>query len=199
MLKVGLTGGIGSGKSTIGHLFHLLGVPVYIADLQAHRLMISNPDVQGAIIALLGEQAFDQGLPDRKYIAGRVFHNNAILAQLNAIVHPAVRSDFTTWCTTQSVPYVIQEAAVLFESGGAGLMDELIMVWAPEAERIARVMRRDQVTDQDVRARMQHQWPDTDKVALAQFVVINDGAHSLIHQVSDLHSCLLRIASQGES
>lgn len=191
MLKVGLTGGIGSGKSTVARIFALLGVPVYIADLRAHRIMMSDASVQQQIIALLGSGAYlENGLPDRRFIASKVFADDTLLQGLNAIIHPAVRTDFAQWCAFQEAPYVIQEAAVLFESGGDALMDEIILVWAPEEERIRRVAERDGISRDDVFSRMRHQWPDQQKATRAQFVINNDGAHPLLRQVMDIHAAL---------
>jgi dephospho-CoA kinase len=195
MLKVGLTGGIGSGKSTVGAIFRSLGIPLFIADLRAHALMMSDEGVKEKIRSLLGNKAFDnQDKPDRKYIASQVFHDRNLLRELNAIIHPAVRSDFDHWCQAfVTRPYVLQEAAVLFESGGAKLMDENIVVWAPEEIRMNRVVLRDHISEKEVRARMQHQWNDLERAAQAQFTVINDNVHSLIRQVKDIHMALCHI------
>ncbi len=197
MLKVGLTGGIGSGKSTVGAIFKLLGVPIFIADLRAHALMIADEVVQEQLISLLGKKAYDShGRPDRKFIASQVFNDQELLAALNGIIHPAVRNDFNQWCQDYlNHPYVMQEAAVLFESGGAALMDENIVVWAPEDIRMKRVSARDHISEQEVQARMQHQWSDLEKVSRAQFTIINDNTHSLIRQVQDLHILLCHIAT----
>lgn len=196
MLKVGLTGGIGSGKSTAAGIFSLLGVHVYHADSSVHALMAQDQSVQEQILVLLGNQSYDAfGKPDRKYIASRVFSDTDLLERLNAIVHPAVRADFERWCQAhRHQPYVIQEAAVLFESRGNSLMDEMILVWAPENLRIERVIQRDQVSPQEVRARMLHQWDDLQKTSKSQFILINDEDHSLIRQVVDIHRILLHLS-----
>ncbi|HLF63271.1 MAG TPA: dephospho-CoA kinase [Saprospiraceae bacterium] len=199
MLKVGLTGGIGSGKSTVASIFSLLGVPVYIADLRAHELMIRNQTIREKIIALLGVKAYDaHHLPDRKYIAAKVFEDKGLLENLNSIIHPVIRDDFESWCTSFSDRfYIIQEAAVLFESGGAALMNENILVWAPEDLRMKRVMARDRVAGAEVQARMQVQLADEDKAAQSQFLIINDNEHSLIRQVLDIDQALRFIAQTG--
>lgn len=197
MLKVGLTGGIGSGKSTVARIFELLGIPVFVADLRAHMLMTRDQLVKDRIISLLGPDSYDtSGRPDRKYISSKVFDNKKLLDGLNAIVHPAVRDDFESWCQSFTQhPYVIQEAAVLFESGGAALMEENILVWAPEAQRIDRVIARDHVSKSDVLARMHHQWSEDQKVYGSQFVIINDTTHSLIRQVLDIDAALVHIGT----
>lgn len=199
MLKVGLTGGIGSGKSTVGNIFQFFGIPVYIADSRAHGLMVNDPAVKARIKELLGIESYNAGdLPDRKYIASKVFQNPDLLAGLNAIIHPAVREDFTSWCQTYHMKsYVLHEAAILFESGVAGEMDENIVVWAPEEVRIARVIARDHVAEEEVRSRMKYQWTDLEKISRAQFTVINDHGHSLIRQVKDLHETLCYIGANS--
>lgn len=196
MLKVGLTGGIGSGKSTVAGIFTLLGVPVFIADHRAQVLM-QDSTMRDEIKSLIGSQAYDShGAPDRSFIAARVFQDSALLEALNAIIHPAVRNDFETWCGQFSdKAYVIQEAAILFESGGAELMHENILVWAPEDLRLSRVMDRDNVSKAEVQARMGHQWSDDRKVALSQFIILNDDNHGLIRQVMDIDAALTSIAS----
>jgi len=192
MLKVGLTGGIGSGKSTVAELFELLGVPVYYSDTRARELIHTDETVRKAIVGLLGPKSYDaSGAPDRKFIARQVFGNQTLLHQLNQIVHPAVREDFAEWCTLNGgAPYILQEAAILFESGGAALLDAVILVWAPEQTRVSRVMRRDGSSEQEVLARMQHQMPDARKVELSQYWINNDGDHFLTRQVADIHAAL---------
>ena len=191
MLKVGLTGGIGSGKTTVGRIFQLLGVPLFIADLEAKEILASDPDVRTAVQALLGPQAYVEGSPDRAWIASRVFDSPELLKGLNAIIHPAVRGRFDSWTASYSTqPYVIQEAAILIESGGAALMDRNILVWAPEEIRITRVAARDGTPTEAVKKRMEHQMPDDAKVTSADFVIINDGAHPLIRQILEIHRAL---------
>ena len=201
MLKVGLTGGIGSGKTTVAGLFELLHVPVYYADRRAQALMETDTHIRKAIESLLGQDTITpEGVPDRALIAQKVFKNSDLLKGLNAIVHPAVRKDFDQWCNQYSDKnYVIQEAAILFESGAAALMDENILVWAAEDVRVTRTVKRDDTNEEAVRGRMQHQWSDDQKASRVQFTIINDGAHSLIRQVLDIHHMLLHIAEVSES
>jgi dephospho-CoA kinase len=192
VLKVGLTGGIGSGKSTVASVFALLGVPVYFADQRAQYLIQNDTTVRAAIIDLLGTDAYSaDGTLHRKMVADRVFGDATLLLKLNGIVHPAVRQDFAGWCQERSEePYVIQEAAILIESGGASIMDALILVWAPEQVRVDRVVGRDGSTEEEVRVRIEHQMKDLDKVNQSNYVIINDGAHSILTQVREIHAAI---------
>jgi dephospho-CoA kinase len=199
MLKVGLTGGIGSGKTTVARIFILLGIPVYSADHRGRELMTHDPAIRARVTALLGRDAYlEDGSLNRKEIAAKVFRDDTLLASLNAVVHPAIRRDFEIWNSQfRDTPYVVQEAAILIESGGAAQMDQTILVWAPEDVRIARVMTRDEVSEADVRARMLHQIDDPVKVAAAHFIVINDGRHPLLRQVLEVHQALLWLGEHG--
>jgi dephospho-CoA kinase len=192
VLKVGLTGGIGSGKSTVAQVFSLLGVPVYYADQRAQALIESDSVVREGIINLLGQEAYDlTGAFNRKLVAEMVFANTNLLTGLNEIVHPAVRTDFIEWANRYTGhPYVIQEAAILIESGGSAGMDAIILVWAPEELRLQRVVERDGSSESEVRARMQHQMQDVDKVRKSHYVVINDGKHSIMDQITDIHTAI---------
>ena len=198
MLKIGLTGGIGSGKSTVARIFEVLGIPVYYADDRAKQLMASDPELIRAITGLLGAGAYDaEGRLNRSWIAQRVFADPALLKQLEALVHPAVLADGDSWFEAQSgKPYAIKEAALLFESGGYKALDKIVVVTAPLALRIQRVVGRDKTTPEEVEARIRRQMPEEEKVGLADFVILNDGAHSLIRQVMDVHEQLLSLSSK---
>lgn len=188
MLKIGITGGIGSGKTTVCQIFETLGIPVYYADDRAKRLMTEDPILKRQIVELFGQEAYQKdGSLNRKHIADIVFNNKAQLARLNAAVHPAVGRDANAWHDAQNAPYTLREAALLFEAGSFRQMDKVITVTAPEEVRIARVMKRDQTTEEAVRARMDKQMPEAEKVERADFVIHNDGKHSLISQVLDIH------------
>ncbi len=190
MKRIGLTGGIGSGKSTVAKLFATLGVPVYTSDDRAKALMHTDLDLKQAIIERFGQEVYPKGELDRKSLADRVFSNPAELAELNALVHPAVGRDFRAWLENMAIdghPYIIKEAAILFEAGADKEMDEVIVVTAPESLRIDRVMKRDGVDEASVRARISKQWSDEDKLERADHVITNDGEHSLIEQVLELH------------
>jgi dephospho-CoA kinase len=190
MKRVGLTGGIGSGKSTVASIFEQLDIPVYFADDRGKYLLDHDLELKDAVRAAFGEEVYPEGKLDRKVLGAVVFSDPEKLTQLNALVHPAVGRDYRAWCeatATEDVPYTIKEAAILFETGGYTEMDVNLVVTAPEEMRIARVMARDEVDEEAVRARMERQWPEGDKVMLADYVIVNDGEHSLIEQVMALH------------
>tara|TARA_B100000949_G_C14180341_1_gene407224 strand:- start:198 stop:788 length:591 start_codon:yes stop_codon:yes gene_type:complete len=191
MKVVGLTGGIGSGKSTIANFFKDLGVPVYIADIEAKKLML-QADIRNKIIDLLGKSAYNIDEPNRKYIADIVFKDENMLAKLNAIIHPAVANHFKNWAQNQKSDYVIKEAAILFENGGDKDCDLTILVTAPERERIMRVTARDNVKESDVQARIDMQWSDEKKIPLADFVIYNLDLHETQKNVEKIHRKILR-------
>ncbi len=192
MLKVGITGGIGSGKTLVCKLFETLGIPVYYADDRAKYLMTHNAELVAAIKASFGEEAYVNGELNRAYLSEKVFNNPEALAQLNALVHPAVRKDTEQWQLQQAdKPYTLREAALLFESGSYKALDKIIVVTAPKSLRIARVMKRDGFTAEQVEARMKNQLPEEEKVAKADFIINNDEQHPLIEQVMALHQKLL--------
>lgn len=193
MLKVGLTGGIGSGKSTVARIFETIGIPVYYADDRAKRLMVEDPALIAGIKALFGEEAYlDDGTLNRAFIGQLAFSEPALLKKLEGLVHPAVFEDGNRWHKAQqNVPYTLKEAALLFESGNFKTLDKLITVTAPLELRIERVMLRDQVTRESVEARIRQQMPEEEKVRLSDYVIYNDGAHRLINQVWEIHQKLI--------
>jgi len=191
MIVVGLTGGIGSGKSTIARFFEQCGVPVYIADDEARKLMHTPPVVK-KITALFGAEAYSSGQLDRSYIADIVFSESIMLQRLNAIVHPAVAEHFKKWCTTKNAPYVIKEAAILFENGGYKKCDYTILITAPVELRIERVIKRDDTDEKKVRARMDQQWQDEKKVPLADFVIENIDLEKSEKETRKIHVKILR-------
>ena len=190
MKIVGLTGGIGSGKTTVAGMFRDLGVPVYNSDTRAKELMSTSPELREKIVGLLGEDAYVKGELNRALIAEQVFMNKELLSALNAIVHPAVREDFTSWASAQQASYVIQEAAILFENGAYTGFDSMILVTAPRKIRLERIMQRDSTSESDVLARMSHQWADEKKVPLAQFVIENIELENTRSAVGKIHKKL---------
>lgn len=172
-MVVGLTGGIGSGKSTIAKEFAALGIAVFNSDEQAKVLIATDAQVKERIIAAFGEEAYQNGEYNRAYIAQIVFNNPKKLGILNGIVHPALAKYFKQWAKKQTSPYVVKEAAILFESGSYKDCDYIITVTAPEQLRIARVMARDYCTEAQVRARMAQQWSDAQRIALSNTVIEN--------------------------
>lgn len=195
MLKIGITGGIGSGKSTICTLFSILGIPVYNADSAAKELMATHEALKKQLIQSFGTGVFNsQGQLDTRYLANLVFTQPDQLAQLNQLVHPVVASNFKSWCQKQVAPYVVKEAALLFESGSYKQCDFTILVEAPMNLKMARLMKRDGSTKDQILARMQHQLPDATKATLADFLLTNDEKSLLIPQVLALHQQFLQQA-----
>ena len=192
MIHIGLTGGIGSGKTTVAAMFEDLGVAVYNSDREAKRLMNEDLGIRSAIIALFGEQAYENSALNRKLLAEKAFKDKELLIKLNKIVHPAVRKDFKTWIEQQEGPYVIQEAAILFENGGYKEFDKMILVTAPKKVRIARIKKRDNITEKAILERMQHQWPVKKKKELAQYVIKNKKLEDTRNQVRKIHDQILQ-------
>ena len=195
MLKIGVTGGIGSGKTTVCKIFETLGIPVYYADERAKWLMVNNPDLVQSIINLFGSEAYlPDGALNRAYIAQIVFNDSNLLKELNQLVHPAVQKDSVHWHELQkNVSYTLKEAALLFETGSYKLLDRIITVYAPETVRIARVQKRDNTTVEAIKARMDKQLPDAFKIENADYVIHNYEDHSLIKQVLEIHKELLQL------
>lgn len=191
MLKIGLTGGIGSGKSTVARIFESLGVPVYYADAAAKRVMEEDPSLRAALIQHFGASCFENGVLNRSYLSGLVFNNPEKLALLNSLVHPATIKDAEQWMQQQTTPYAIKEAALIFESGAQEHLDQVIGVTAPAALRIQRTMQRDGSTREAVQARMQRQLADSLKMKLCDYVIYNDEQQALLPQVLALHEKLL--------
>jgi dephospho-CoA kinase len=190
MLKIGLTGNIGSGKTTVSKIFEILGIPVFYADNEAKKAMVSDPILISKIKLAFGELSyFDDGTLNRKHIAAIVFNNEDRLAKLNSLVHPATFRAFDAWVKNfNNVPYVLKEAALLFESDSYKMCDYTIMVQAPLETRIERVMQRDNFTRAEIESRNAHQFPEEKKTALANYVIKNDGLQLVIPQVLELHS-----------
>lgn len=194
---VGLTGGIGSGKSTVADLFRAHGVPVYNSDVEAKKIMENSDAVRKAITTEFGSEAYTGKKLNRSVIAQEVFNNQKRLNQLNAIVHPAVREHFKEWYQQQEFPYVIQETALVFENEMQGNYDLVLLVTAPEDIRILRVMERDGVTREQVLARMANQLPDKEKVKLVDFVIQNRNLNTTTAKVAQIHDLLLGQAQQN--
>jgi len=192
MLKIGITGGIGAGKTTVCRLFELLNVPVYYADDRAKALMTDNQELVSQIKALLGDQAyFDNGSLNRKHIASIVFQDKGKLALLNALVHPAVAKDSQTWFKNlKNTTFALKEAALLFEAGSYKDLDQIITVAAPLELRIERVMKRDNITRDAVLARLDKQMPQEEKIKRSDIIINNGLQDSLIQQVIEIRNKL---------
>ncbi|KAF0201876.1 MAG: dephospho-CoA [Bacteroidetes bacterium] len=195
MLKIGLTGSIGSGKSTIASLFRVLGIPVYIADIEAKKFL-EDPDVIMRITALTGNEVLTpEGEIDRRVLAAKVFGDPEKLQELNSIIHPRVRKHFTHWAEMhQHSPYIVQESAIIFESGFYTMFDLIIVVSAPEEERINRVMLRDGFKREEVISRIENQWPEYLKIEKANFEIKNSDTDMAIPQVLRIHKEILKIS-----
>lgn len=196
MLKVGITGGIGSGKSIVSRVFEVLGIPVYYADTEAKRLMNSDEQLIRQLVLHFGPGAYENGVLNRKYLAAQVFGNTEKLELLNSIVHPVTIADAERWMQEQTTPYAIKEAALIFESGSQEQLDIVIGVYAPEPLRIQRVMHRDNVSREEVKARMSKQINETIKMRLCDYVITNDDQQLVLPQVEQLHKVLLEKAGQ---
>ena len=191
MKIVGLTGGIGSGKSTVANMFKELGVPVYNSDERAKHLMNTSLEIKNQLIELLGEEAYEGDKLNRSFIAKKVFSNTDLLAELNKIVHPIVRKDFIDWTNDQDYRYVIQETALLFENKSEDLYDSIILVTAPKEERIARVVDRDKSTKEQVISRMNNQLDDEAKLDLSNYVIENIDLERTNSNVLQVHASIL--------
>lgn len=193
MLTIGITGGIGSGKTTVCSIFELLGIPVYYADDASRKLLVTDPAIKEKVVAAFGSGILDEDKQiSRKKTAALVFGHAENLAKLNAIMHPAVALDFEKWVKAHATyVYIIKEAAILFESGTYQQMDRIITVTAPEKLRVLRVVKRDHVKEEEVRSRMQAQWSDEEKTKRSTYVVVNDEEHLVIPQVLELHKKIL--------
>lgn len=187
MIKVGLTGGIGSGKSVVADIFRVLGIPVFDADKEAKRIMESDEQLVAAIQQAFGKESYTNGKLNRSYLSSIVFNDPYKLEQLNAIVHPATIAAAGKWMAAQTTPYVVKEAALMFESGSAAHLDFVIGVHAPLSLRIQRTMHRDNMSREDVQARMNRQLDESLKMKLCDFVVENDEQQLLLPQVLQLH------------
>ena len=196
MMRIGITGGIGSGKSTVCKIFNVLGIPIYNADENARRLMAEDESLVKKIKNLLGEDTYKNNQPDRTKIASLVFSNREKLEQLNALVHPVVGRDFLRWADThKNHAYIIKEAAILFESGADKGLDAVIFVSAPKALRVQRIMQRDGITAEQLKQRMKNQWPERKKNQLADFVILNDDKKMILPQIMRLHDIFMELST----
>ena len=191
MKVVGLTGGIGSGKSTVAKMFERLDIPIYYSDDEAKNLMNSSKKIRESLIALFGQNTYENGALNRPYVAGLVFHNKNKLNELNAIVHPEVKRNFLEWVARQNTAYVIQENPLIFENKSQNDFDFVITVTAPVQIRIQRVMERDGSTENQVFSRVKNQLEDEIKIKQSDFVITNDDLKHTKTQVRHIHKQLL--------
>lgn len=195
MLKVGLTGGIGSGKTTVARIFEVLAVPVYYADAEAKKMMEEDPSLRQQIIRHFGASAYHEGKLNRPYLAASVFSDPEKTRLMNSLVHPATIRHATAWMRQQQTPYAIKEAALVFESGAEKELDVVIGVSAPLALRMQRVQLRDGLSAAAIQARIDRQMEESEKLGRCDFVIVNDEQELLIPQVVSLHAQLLQLAA----
>ena len=192
MKIVGLTGGIGSGKTTVAGFFEELGIPIYIADEEAKKLMNTSKVLIKNIKKLFGENAYVNENLNRPYIAKKIFSDDSLLKKMNALVHPKVAEHFEKWVNKQQAPYVIKEAAILFESGSYKDCDFTVTVIADEGLKIQRLLQRDDTTESRIKDIMKHQWSDEKKKELSDFTIINNTLEDTKKQVIKIHHKLLK-------
>jgi dephospho-CoA kinase len=195
MMIVGITGGIGSGKSVVSQVFESLGVAVYNSDIRSKALLNSNLQLKSRLIDAFGEKIYTTNGIDKTYFARLIFNNKKLLERSNQIIHPFVKQDFEAWVNSQSSDYVIKESAILFETGIYKQLDKTILVTAPQKLRIERVIQRDQIPVEVISDRIKNQWQDAQKEALADFVIVNDETKLVLPQVLLIHGDLLKQAA----
>lgn len=192
MKKIGITGGIGSGKTVVSNVFKTLGIKVYNADLRSRELLDTDPEIRQKIMFNFGEEIYRSGKADRTLLAGKVFSDPGALATLNSIMHPGVFRDYEHWTGLfRQEVYTVMEAAIVFESGADKFLDAVILVYSPPETRLERVMRRDKMLRAEVLARMNNQMSDEEKLKMSNYVIYNDEDHSLVRQVLHLHNLFL--------
>ena len=190
MIKIGITGGIGSGKSVVASLLSLYGIPVYLADIESKRLTVTSPVIKEKLINLFGKDLYsEQGL-NKKLLASHIFSNPEYLKQVNAIIHPEVNHDFTEWAKNQPTEFCAIESAILFESGFNNIIDKSVMVYAPQELRIKRALQRDNIPREEIISRINNQLSDETKKEWSDYVIYNDNQQALLPQVKNLLSYL---------
>jgi dephospho-CoA kinase len=193
MLKVGLTGGIGSGKSIVCKIFSILGIPIYQADIEAKRLYDADDELRNGVKSLFGEHLYANGALDRQKLANIIFSNRDNLKKINELVHPAVVRDFLGYVSRlpEETPYVIHEAAILYEAKIEDMFDIIINVWAPEKLKIERILAREKTSEKDVKQRIASQLPDKLKIELSDYNIVNDNKTPILPQILQIHNEIL--------
>jgi dephospho-CoA kinase len=192
-LKLGITGGIGSGKTTVCRVFQVLGIPVFDADYEAKNIMDNDESVKLRINSIAGKELYMSGALDRAELASMIFNNNQLLGKVNSLIHPIVFEKFSIWESGQNAPYVIMDAAILFESGGNKLVDRVATVVAPEEERIDRIIHRNNLTREQILMRMKSQMDDSEKVSKSDYVILNSEKDMIIPSILKIHEELLTL------
>ena len=196
-LKLGVTGGIGSGKTSVCKVFTVLGIPVFSADRIARDIMDNDDGIIKQINSIAGKDLYSNGCLDRMVLASLIFNNNALLDKVNSLVHPVVFDHFNAWETIQTAPYVIMEAAILFESGASKLVDKIATIVAPVEERVCRVTIRSRLTRQQVLERMKNQLDDDSRVKLSDYVIYNSENDMIIPAIMEIHEDILKSTGKG--
>ena len=192
MKKVGITGGIGSGKTLVSKIIESMGYPVFNSDIEAKKCLNTNPEVRAALISMCGEEVYSEVTINRALLAEKIFSNDELLRSVNEVIHPCVRVAFDRFCQSSDADLVFNEAAILIETGTYRNLDSVILVTAPEELRLRRVLDRDEVTEKEVRARMEKQWDDVKKIKYSDFRILNDNSRPLISQVEE---CIRQLIS----
>lgn len=187
-IKVGITGGIGSGKSFVCQILEKMGYPVYYSDTESKRLTATNPAIKEGLIQLLGQEVFIENTLNKQFLASKLFQDDTIREQVNQLIHPIVRADFQQWANQQNGEIVFNEAAILIETGSYKTLDFTVLVTADKELRIQRTMKRDNISREDVLARMSKQWEDEEKMKLADFVIFNDERPLLVQIEEMIHN-----------
>ena len=190
MKRIGLTGNIGSGKTTLASCFEILGIAVFNADKQAKLLMNKDVNLKQSLITEFGKEVYLDNELNRKYLSKLAFNDDLVLKRLNALVHPVVQDAFEKWSIQQSSVYVIKEAAILFESNTYQSLDAIICISCPEEIRLKRILKRDDLSEKDVRQRMSHQLAEEKKIFLSDYVITNDNSSLVMPQILSVHSAL---------
>jgi dephospho-CoA kinase len=196
LIKIGITGGIGSGKTIVCSIIEKLGFPVFYSDRVSKRLVNTNESIIAELKSLLGDDIYKSNELDREQMAKKIFGNESVIHQVNNIIHPCVRSCFENWMGEQQAAIVFNEAAILFETGGYEAFDKNVLITAPEFVKISRVIDRDRITEEAVRARMRSQWTDEQKMKLADYVLVNDEQTGLLEQIENLITALLVVTGE---
>jgi dephospho-CoA kinase len=191
MKRIGLTGGIGSGKSFIAQIIEHMGYPVYYSDARAKELTKSNPSIKTGLISLFGEEVYEGNKLNAKLIASKIFHNDELRKKVNELIHPIVRADFENWALNQNSALVFNEAAILFETGSYRNFDATVLVCAPTELKIERVMNREKSSREAVLERMSKQWSDEDKMKLTDYSILNDNQTPILIQLEEIINNLL--------
>jgi dephospho-CoA kinase len=192
-MKLGITGGIGSGKTSVCRVFNVLGIPVFSADAEAREIMDSDFEIIEKVKGIAGKNIYESGSLDRIELARLIFNNEDLLKQINAVVHPVIFNHFSIWEKTVSAPYVIMEAAILFESGASKLVDRKVTIVAPVEERIERVVRRNNLTREEVISRINNQMDDEDKIRLSDYVIYNSEHEMIIPSILKIHEEIMAL------